>query len=70
MYNGSTVSALCTHPESGFELDLAVCSGALQREALVQSHVGGVEEAIQGQVEDAELSLLLGLFDLYRDNTK
>ena len=58
-----------THPESGFQLDLAVCSGALQHEALVQGHVGGVEEATQGQVEHAERSLLLWLFDLDHKDT-
>lgn len=53
-----------THPESGLQLDLAVGSGAFQQEALVQGHVGGVEEATQGQGEDAKWSLLLLLFDL------
>lgn len=61
---------LFTHHESGFQLDLAVCSGALQLEALVNSHVGGVEEATQGQVENAELSFLLMLFDLEHKNSE
>lgn len=55
---------LHTHPKSGFQLDLAVCSRALQHEALVQNHVGSTEEASQGQVENAKLSFLLMLFDL------
>lgn len=59
---------LFTHHESGFKLDLAVCSGALQLEALVKNHVGGVEEASEGQVENAQLSFLLMLFDLESKN--
>lgn len=59
-----------THPERGFQLDLAVRPGALQREALVDSHVGDTEQATQGQVENTEHSLLLRLFDLDHDNTK
>lgn len=60
---------LCTHPESCFHLDLAVCSGALQREELVQSQVGSVEETTQGQVENTELRLLLVVFNLDHENT-
>lgn len=60
---------LSAHPESSFQLDLAVCSRALQREALVHSHVGDVEKAVQGQVENTQRSLLLLLFDLDHGNT-
>lgn len=52
------------HPECDFQLDLAVGSGALQREALVQSHVGDVEEATQLQVHRPQQRFLLVLFDL------
>lgn len=52
------------HPESGFQLDLAVCPGALQQETLVQSHIGDVEEATQRQVQSPEQRFLLVFFDL------
>lgn len=61
---------LCPHPERGLQLDLAVGPGALQREALVHAHVGGVEEASERQVEDAQLTLLLVLFHLQPEETE
>lgn len=70
MYNiGFYVLHVCgAHPESGLQLDLAVCSRALHQEALVQRHVGGVEEAAEGQVQNTKLRLLLMLFDLPREH--
>lgn len=53
-----------THPERGLEFDLAVGCRLLQQEALVQHHVGDVDEAAQGQAQNAQLRLLLVLFDL------
>lgn len=58
------------HPESDFQLDLAVGSGALQQEALVQSHVGDVEEATQRQVHRPQQRFLLVFFDLDHENKK
>lgn len=66
----SAVWSLRPHPESGLQLDLAVGPGALQHEALVHAHVGGVEEASQRQAEDAELALLLVLFHLRAEERK
>lgn len=48
------VFTVCTHPESGLQFDLAVCSRALQEEPLVQCHVRGVEETTQGQGQSAK----------------
>lgn len=56
------------HPKSGLQLDLAVGSGSLQQEALVQSHVGDVEETIQRQAQRPEQRFLLVLFDLDHKN--
>lgn len=58
------------HPESDFQFDLAVCSGALQQETLVQSHVGDVEEATQRQVQSPHRRFLLVFFDLDQENNK
>lgn len=55
---------LGAHPERGLQFDVAVCTGLLQLEALIYSHVGGVEEATEGQDENTQLGLLLILFDL------
>lgn len=55
---------LCAHPESGLQFNLAVCSRALQQEALIQSHVGGVEEATEGQRQNAQGVFLLRFFQL------
>lgn len=66
----AAVCSLRPHPESGLQLDLAVGPGALQQEALVHAHVGGVEEASQRQAEDTQLTLLLVLFDLQPEERK
>lgn len=58
------------HPESGFQLDLAVGARSLQQEPLVQSHVGDVEEAIQRQAQRPKQCFLLMLFDLDHKNNK
>lgn len=58
------------HPESDFQLDLAVGSGALQQETLVQSHIGDVEEATQRQVQSPEQRFLLVFFDLGQENNQ
>lgn len=60
----------CAHPECGLQLDLAVGPRTLQWEALVHAHVGGGKEATEVQIENAELRLLLVLFDLRRTKPK
>lgn len=68
----STLHALRArpHPESDLQLDLAVGSGALQQETLVQSHVGDVEEATQRQVQSPEQRFLNVFPDLDHDTNK
>lgn len=56
------------HPESDFQLNLAVRPRALQRETLVQRHVGDVEETIQWQVQSPKQRFLLMFFDLDHKN--
>lgn len=60
----------CPHPQSGLELDLAVGPRALQQEALFHAHVGGLEEAVERQVEDTKEILLLVLFDLEMEHAE